>query len=63
MEFSKVFSLFKRVFKKSLPLISPDDTRELHLDLCVFIVLLVQLVYSPKTDVFQVELCNVDVSK
>lgn len=63
MEFSKIFSLFKRVFKKSLPLISPDDTRELHLDLCVFIVLLVQLVYSPKTDVFQVELCNVDVSK
>lgn len=63
MEFSKVFSLFKRVFKKSLPVISPDDTTELHLDLCVFIVLLVQLVYSPKTDVFQVELCNVDVSK
>lgn len=61
MEFSKVFSLFKRVFKKSLPVISPDDTTELHLDLCVFIVLLVQLVYRP--DVFQVELCNVDVSK
>lgn len=61
MEFSKIFSLFKRVFKKSLHVISPDDTTELPLDLCVFIVLLVQLVYSP--DVFQVELCNVDVSK
>lgn len=46
MEFSKVFSLFKSVFKKSLPVISPDDTTELHLDLCVFIVLLVQLVYK-----------------
>lgn len=45
-----------------LPVISPDDATELPLDLCVFIVSLVQLVYSPKTDVFPVELCSVDVN-
>lgn len=71
MEFSKVFCFcthfcthyLKVFFKKLLPVISPDDATELPLDLCVFIVSLLQLVYSPKTDVFPVELCNVDVSK